>query len=347
MIHLVEGDLLESKTEAIVNTVNTVGISGKGIALQFKNLFPNNDKLYKKACKEGTIAIGKLFVTEEESLFNNKRIIINFPTKKEWRKPSEYSYIEKGLKDLVTIIRERKIKSIAIPPLGAGNGGLIWSNVVELIENYLSKVDCEIYIFQPNYIIKESLKKERVPLTPARAMLLAVLFELVRNGEFVSEFAAEKVAYFLQRFGAKQIFKLEFQPNFYGPYSGKVKHVLYFLNGSYIAGYKSKDKKPFEELELMMDAENSIVKYLQKPENKEYEQIVTKTKNFLTGYYSSFSLELLSTVDFIVQTDAIDTIEHIQGKLDAWSERKRKLLSNPKFLKLAVQNLKNFGLAVN
>lgn len=347
MIYFVEGDLLESKTEALVNTVNTVGISGKGIALQFKNLFPNNDKLYKKACKDGTIAIGKLFVTEEESLFNNKKIIINFPTKTEWRKPSEYPYIEKGLTDLVDIIKERKIKSIAIPPLGAGNGGLIWSNVVGLIEKYLSEVDCEIYIFQPNYIIKESLKKERVNLTPARAMLLAVLFELVRNGEFMSEFAAEKVAYFLQRFGAKSAFKLEFQPNFYGPYSGKVKHVLFFLNGSYISGYQSKDKKPFEELELMMDAETSIVEYLQKPENKEYELIVSKTKNFLTGYYSSFSLELLSTVDFIVQAYAIDSIEQIQEKLSAWSERKRKLLSNPKFLERALQNLKSSGLLIN
>ena len=107
-------------------------------------------------------------------------------------------------------------------------------------------------IYQPNAIIQEALRKERVKLTPARAMLLAMLFDLVKNGEFVSEFTAEKIAYFLQRFGANDAFKLEFQPNFYGPYSGKVKHVLYYLNGSYISGYSSKDKKPFDELGLML-----------------------------------------------------------------------------------------------
>jgi O-acetyl-ADP-ribose deacetylase (regulator of RNase III) len=339
MIQFKQANLLESDAAAIVNTVNTVGIMGKGIALQFKNQYPNNYKLYAMACKAKEVVVGKMFVTEETSLLGGKKIIINFPTKTDWRKPSEYSYIENGLQDLVNVIQENKIKSIAIPPLGAGNGGLDWNKVKELIEKYLTHLDCEVQIYQPNAIIQEALKKERVKLTPARAMLLAVLFDLVKNGEFVSEFTAEKIAYFLQRFGAKQAFKLEFQPNFYGPYSGKVKHVLYYLNGSYISGYSSKDKKPFDELGLMLDAEKEVNEYLNAKENEAYKIIVEKTKAFLSGFYADFGLELLSTVDFIITDKNTKSIEEISKHLADWSDRKKTLFTNPKFISLAVHNI--------
>ena len=213
MIHYKIGNLLESEAEALVNTVNTVGVMGKGIALQFKNMFPINFKEYAKACKNKEVNVGKLLITEEVSLLSGKKIIINFPTKTNWRLPSEFSYIESGLIDLVKEIKERKIKSIAIPPLGAGNGGLDWSKVKLILERHLSEIDCDIYIYEPSESIQEVLKKERVKLTPARAMLLSVLYDLVKNGEFVSEFSAEKIAYFLQRFGGKDVFKLQFQPN--------------------------------------------------------------------------------------------------------------------------------------
>lgn len=176
-------------------------------------------------------------------------------------------------------------------------------------------------------------------LTPARAMLLSVLYELVRNGEFVSEFSAEKIAYFLQRFGARETFKLEFQPNFYGPYSGKVKHVLYYLNGSYIMGYSSKDKKPFEELSLIPDAEIDVIEYLDKVENYKNKTIVEKTKNFLTGFYSPFGLELLSTIDFIIVEKNITNKDAITMELQNWSDRKKTLFTNQKFVQIALDNL--------
>ena len=341
MIHYKIGNLLDSTTQALVNTVNTDGIMGKGIALQFKNMFPHNFKVYAKACLNKEIGIGKLLVTEEESLLGGKKIIINFPTKTSWRKPSEYSYIEEGLKDLVKIIQERKIKSIAIPPLGAGNGGLDWNKVKLILEKHLATIDCNIHIYEPSAVIQEILKKERVKLTPARAMLLAVLYDLVRNGEFVSEFTAEKIAYFLQRFGAEDDFKLEYQPNFYGPYSGKVKHVLYYLNGSYIMGYSSKDKKPFEELGLVQDAEADLNNFLNKPENAEYKSIVERVKNFLTGFYSTFGLELLSTIDFIIVDKKVNTVEDITHQLEQWSNRKKTLFSNPKFIQIGVRNIQS------
>ena len=339
MIQYIEGDLLESKAEALVNTVNTVGVMGKGIALQFKNRFPSNYKRYAQACKEKQVKAGSLFILEDTSLLGGKKKIINFPTKTDWRKPSEYSYIENGLIELSKYIRENSIKSIAIPPLGTGNGGLDWNKVKALIEKYLSELECDIQIYLPNVLIKEVLKKERVKLTPARAMLLSVLFELVRNGEFVSEFAAEKVAYFLQRFGAKDYFKLEFQPNFYGPYSGKVKHVLYYMNGSYISGYSAKDKKPFEELGLMFDAEKEVTEYLDIPENAGCKETVQKTKAFLSGFYSAFALELLSSIDFIMKENNVNSVEEITKHLEKWSDRKKTLFTNPNYISLAVNNL--------
>lgn len=344
MISYVVGNLLESKADALVNTVNTVGVMGKGIALQFKNEFTHNFKVYTKAFKDGQLAIGQLIITEEESLLYGKKTIINLPTKTDWRKPSEYSYIEAGLKELAKQIREKKIKSIAIPPLGAGNGGLEWEKVKRLMEANLIGLDSDIYIYQPNNAVQEALKKERVKLTPARAMLLAVLFELVKNGEFVSEFAAEKVAYFLQRFGAKDVFKLDFKQNFYGPYSGKVKRVLFYLNGSYVTGYSAMDKKPFEELGIMMDAEQDISDYLNAPENSFYLEIVNNTKQFLSGFYSSFGLELLSTIDFLSQENQTKAFDIIQSKLNSWSDRKRTLFSNPKFVQLALNKLVKHNL---
>lgn len=339
MIYYKTGNLLDSEAEALVNTVNTVGVMGKGIALQFKNMFPNNFKLYAQACKNKEVKVGQLLVTEEEALLAGKKIIINFPTKTNWRLPSEYQYIEAGLTELVRVIKEKNIKSIAIPPLGSGNGGLDWNKVKQILEKYLTEVECDIHIYEPSIAIQEVLKKERVKLTPARAMLLSVLYELVRNGEFVSEFSSEKIAYFLQRFGAKEAFKLEFQPNFYGPYSGKVKHVLYYLNGSYIMGYSSKDKKPFEELGLILDAELEVNEFLDKPENATFKNTVEKTKSFLTGFYSPFGLELLSTIDFIISEKGAKTTEAITRELENWSDRKKTLFTNQKFIQIAVNNI--------
>lgn len=339
MLHYITGNILESKAEALVNTVNTQGVMGKGIALQFKKEFPVNFRIYEEACKNKTFHIGDLLVTEESSLHAGKKIIINFPTKNNWRLPSEYSYIEAGLSALVKEIKERGIKSIAIPPLGAGNGGLNWQKVKTILHNYLSDVDTEIFIYEPTAAIQEVLKKERVKLTPARAMLLTVLYDLVRNGEFVSEFAAEKISYFLQRFGAKEMFRLEYQPNFYGPYSGKVKHVLYYLNGSYIMGYSSKDKKPFEELGMVGDGEEEVNNYLSLPENEGYKLIAEKTKEFLKGFYSAFGLEMLSTIDFVIQEKKAATTEDIEKELAAWSNRKKTLFTNQHFIQIATKHI--------
>ena len=343
MIKYITGNILESKADALINTVNTVGVMGKGIALQFKKAYHNNYKAYVQACKKNEIGIGKLLIVKDSNLDSGEKYIINFPTKKDWRKPSEYEFIEAGLEDLIRIIKDYNIKSIAIPPLGAGNGGLEWEKVKKMIENKLSNIEIDIFVFEPTQQIKEQLKKERVKLTDGRALLLYVLYDLVKNGEYVSEFSSEKVCYFLQRFGAKKYLNLDFSPNFYGPYSGKVRYVLNVLNGSFIMGYSDMSKKPFEPITLVSDGYEDVKSYIEG--NQELLSISNKTINFLNGFYSDFALELLSTIDFI--TTEINSFEKdlINKKLENWSDRKRSLFSNPKYIDISVKQLKeaHFG----
>jgi O-acetyl-ADP-ribose deacetylase (regulator of RNase III) len=343
MIKFKTGNILDSDAEALINTVNTVGVMGKGIALQFKKAYPNNYKAYNQACKNNEVEIGKLFVTKDGNVSSGEKIIINFPTKKDWRKPSEYDFIKKGLDDLLKVIVSYDIKSIAIPPLGAGNGGLEWETVKKTIAQYLEGLDIEVIVYEPTTQIKEKLKQERVKLTDARALLLFVLYDLVRNGEYVSEFSSEKIAYFLQRFGARKYFKLTYQPNFYGPYSGKVRFLLNTLNGSYIMGYSDMNKKPFEPLTLVADGYEDVIKYIeQKPELK---LIASKAIDFLNGFYSDFALELLSSIDFISQRENTLDREFVASKLETWSDRKRSMFSNPKYLDISLKHLSNVQFA--
>lgn len=342
MINYVTGNILDSEAQAIVNTVNTVGVMGKGIALQFKKAYPNNYKSYSAACKSKEVVVGKMFVTTDSNISSGEKVIINFPTKQNWRKPSEYIYIEDGLDDLISVIKLNQIKSIAIPPLGAGNGGLKWEIVKKIIEEKLNSLDIDIYVYEPTSQIVEKLKKERVKLTDARALLLYVLYDLVKNGEFVSEFSSEKVSYFLQRFGAKKYFKLQFTPNFYGPYSGKVRYVLNALNGSYIMGYSDMDKKPFEPLTIVSDGFDEVKNHIQsKPE---LALIAKTTTDFLNGFYSDFALELLSSIDFIVSIEKSFDKQIISNKLSEWSDRKQSMFSNPKYIDISVRHLQNVDI---
>lgn len=339
MIQYITGNILDSHAQALVNTVNTMGIMGKGIALQFKKAYPNNYKAYEKASKNANVKVGKMFVTLDSNTTTGEKIIINFPTKINWRKPSEYKYIEDGLENLIEVISDKQIKSIAIPPLGAGNGGLNWEKVKKLIEQKLGHLNVDIYVYEPTLQIQEHLMKERVKLTDARALLLYVLYDLVKNGEYVSEFSSEKICYFLQKFGAKKYFKLEFEPNFYGPYSGKVRFVLNAINGSYLMGYSDMNKKPFEPLTLVPDAFETVKNYIEK--NSKLLEIANKTILFLRGFYSDFALELLSSIDYIsTKANTLDK-QTISKGLEKWSDRKRTLFSNPKYLEISLRHLQS------
>lgn len=352
MIHYVKGNLLESKAQALVNTVNTVGVMGKGIALQFKEAFPENFRVYYNACRKKELQIGKVLVVEDSNLLSGPKLIVNFPTKTHWRYPSEYSYIDLGLQSLRREIQTRHILSIAIPPLGSHNGGLDWMQVKQMVEKELGDLDCDIYLYEPSDVIIEHMKSERVKLTPARAMLLTLLADLIRNGEFASVFAAEKLVYFMQRLGATEIFKVDFKPYYYGPYSGgKVAHVLYALNGSYIKGMGGMENRPFDYIWLLDDAEFEASRFIEKAKNAEQlKEICKKTKFLLRDYYSNYSLELLSSVDYLLNNapilnnwkndNDIVVLDKLVVEIQNWSKRKG-FVFNRKYISEAYNYLKN------
>ncbi|HMU60023.1 MAG TPA: macro domain-containing protein [Chitinophagaceae bacterium] len=327
MISFKTGDLLQSGAEALVNTVNTVGVMGKGIALQFKEAFPNNNKAYIEACKKKELEPGKMLAVWDENLQLGKKLIINFPTKVHWRYPSKYEYIEKGLVTLKELLKEKAVKSVAIPPLGSGNGGLDWQKVKPMIISALDDLETEILIFEPNAAIKEILQQQetakKVELTPARASLLYALFAFESMGEYSSLFAANKLAYFLQRKGQK--LNLDFKPYHYGPYAIGVEKVLQYMNGVYLKGMEQGQAKPFEPLQLNYDKWTEVKDYVNKKLSFEDAQRVKSLVHFLAGFTSELSLEILATVDFILAKNPNYNIDEVMQAIAGWNMRKKEL----------------------
>jgi O-acetyl-ADP-ribose deacetylase (regulator of RNase III) len=340
MITYKKGNLLDAPVQALVNTVNTVGVMGKGIALQFKNTFPENSKAYSEAVKEGKVKLGEVLVVSVNPI-GTVKYIINFPTKGHWRYPSKLSWIQSGLKDLKQKIQEYHIASVALPPLGCGNGGLNWDEVKPVIENALKDLQTDIIVYEPSIDVQEILKKEEKlsasRLTPVRAMLLQLLYHYRALGEFTSEFAAEKLSYFLQRFGEKQL-KLNFQKGAYGPYSGKVRHILYAVNGYYLKGYEQKDAKPFEPLEIIVEKSGEVQEYLKNNLKAKEQQRLMDVARFIQGFESPYGLELLATVDFLIEENQTFNPELISQKL--WSERKKDMFPR-QHVELAIHHLSN------
>lgn len=351
MITFEVGNLLESDAQALVNTVNTEGVMGKGIALQFKEEFPMNYDIYRKACKTGNFKVGEVLITQDINRRGEKKYVVNFPTKTTWRKPSEYSYIGLGLHALKKKIEDLHIMSIAIPPLGSNNGGLDWQKVKQMILMVLGDMDCDIRLYEPSDAIIEKMKAEKPKMTPARAMLLSVMCDLVASGEYMSEFAAEKSIYFLQKFGAEDVFHVKFKKGLYGPYSeGKIKHFLYNLNGGYFRGMGAMENKPFQRLWLLPDTAEIVDQYMNSKENEKYKDIVEKTKAFLSSYYSDYSLELMATVDYILRNDVelqgwreLDddiVVGLVKKGLKKWSDRKAKKFDEDIYIKQVVGHLR-------
>jgi O-acetyl-ADP-ribose deacetylase (regulator of RNase III) len=342
MITFKTGNILDAGTQALVNTVNTVGVMGKGIALQFKNSFPENYAAYKAAVDKGLLKIGEVQVVPVRHT-NGVAFIINFPTKAHWRFPSRIEWIEQGLKDLKEKIATHNIRSIAIPPLGCGQGGLNWNQVKPIIIKTLEDVDAEIILFEPNELIKEALKKEEnskaKKLTGPRAMLLYLLYQYRALGEFTSEFAAEKLSYFLQRFGEKQL-KLQFEKGHYGPYSGKVRHLLYAMNGYYLKGYEQKDAKPFEPLEIVVEKASEVKAFIDKSLSEEEKTRLSQVASFIEGFESPYGLELLATVDYLAEEHKTLDAQVIKGLL--WSDRKKNMFPL-EHIDIAIRHLQGFS----
>lgn len=355
MIKFIQGNLLEANVDALVNTVNTVGVMGKGIALMFKERFPDNTHAYTKACKDKKVTTGKMFVTDTGELMG-PRWIVNFPTKQHWRAKSQMQWIIDGLLDLRRFIEANHINSIAIPPLGSGNGGLNWDEVKPYINQILGDIkNIEISVYEPTARYQNVSKSKGVEqLTPARALIA----ELVRRywvlGIECSLLEIQKLAWFLERTteseGLKNPLNLKFVANKYGPYADKLRHLLDGLDGSYLKSEKRiSDCEPLDII-WFNDAKRDKISVYLNSEAKEYLPALEKTSKLIDGFESPYAMELLSTVDWLlfkqeVSPDAEALLEAI-GNWPAgekWAQRKLKLFNINK-LDLALNRLQQINL---
>jgi hypothetical protein len=260
---------------------------------------------------------------------------------------SKYEYIEVGLIELAKVIKEYKIESIAIPPLGCGNGGLKWEKVKPMIEKYLGHLtNVNIQVFEPNEAVKEILKQQdaskEIKLTPVRAMVLYAMFYYESLGENASLFVANKLAYFLQRLGEKSLNKLKFEAHHYGPYTVQVEHLLHSVNGKYLKGLEQMNAKAFEPLELQYDKLNEVSQYVKKELSVDQRARLSNLIKLIDGFQSALSLEILATVDFVRKDKPEIKEEDIVNTIHNWSDRKRKLFQK-RYIQIASKHLHEYS----
>lgn len=351
MIRYTQGNLLDAEVEAVVNTVNTVGVMGKGIALMFKETFPENFKRYEAACKAKEIQVGHMFVTERRELMGPKWIV-NFPTKKHWRQPSKMEWVVEGLKDLRAFIQDKDIRSIAIPPLGSGNGGLEWPDVRAEIERALADLEgVDIVVYEPTSKYQNVAKRSGVQkLTIARALIV----ELVRRywvlGMECSLLEIQKLAWFLERHIEKLCsdnpLDLRFKADKYGPYANRLVHLLDALDGSYLhCDKRLADAGPLDVIWFDEGKKEFVQAYLKQQEAKPYLEALSATSEVIDGFESPLGMELLATVDWLlVRENCTATVEGIKEGLRSWpggteaANRKLKLFDD-RLIGLALDRL--------
>jgi O-acetyl-ADP-ribose deacetylase (regulator of RNase III) len=325
MIEFKTGDILAEDAEALVNTVNCVGIMGRGVALQFKQAFPANFKAYEHACKQGHVEPGRMFVFDTGQL-THPRYIINFPTKRHWRGRSRIEDVETGLEALVGEIRCRGIRSIAMPPLGAGLGGLDWREVRPRIEQALLALpDVRVVVFEPRAATARdrAATAQKVPtMTPGRAALVGLMDRYLAGllDPFVTLLEVHKLMYFMQEAG--EPLRLRYVAGPYGPYAENLRHVLQAIEGYYVSGYGDGGDAPDKALELVPGSVADAGAALDaRPESRtRFERV----KSLVEGFESPFGLELLATVHWIATREHPVSEDDLIARTYAWAERKRQ-----------------------
>jgi len=324
MLHLTTGNLLEADVDALVNTVNTVGVMGKGIALMFKEAFPENFKAYRAACRKGEVVTGDMFVTAR-STTTGPHWIINFPTKEHWRAKTQPEWIEHGLADLARVIAENGIQSIAVPPLGCGHGGLNWAEVRPMIERVLGPLeDVEILVYEPTDEYQGAAKRAGVEeLTPARALVAELIRRYWVLGIECTMLEIQKLAWFLERaiqaLGIDDPLDLRFEANRFGPYADRLRHLLDSLDGSYLRSeVRVADAGPTDLIAFNDDRRESVAAYLASAAS-DYEVALDSVSALIDGFESPLGMELLATVDWLLsEKDLPPHVDDIRQGLESW-----------------------------
>jgi O-acetyl-ADP-ribose deacetylase (regulator of RNase III) len=332
MLREVQGNLLEADVEALVNTVNTVGIMGKGIALQFRQAFPEMYKAYEKACKAGELELGKVHVFDLGGLTSGTRWVINFPTKKHWRSKSKIKDIEAGLQDLVATIQRLGIKSIAIPPLGCGYGGLDWAEVYPLIKAAFAGLDdVDVQIFAPNGAPEAKAmpnKTERPKMTAGRASLVALMSRYLEGmlDPFVTLLEVHKLMYFMQEAGAPLRLKYEKKP--FGPFAQNLRQVLILVDSHFIEGYGDGEDNPSKPLGVKTDAVEEAKAFLEADHDSQAR--MNRVSALIDGFETPYGMELLSTVHWVMKHEVqnTDDVQQVIAAVHQWNTRKKQTLKS-------------------
>lgn len=337
MISYRKGDILQAGADALVNTVNCVGIMGRGIALQFKNAYPKNFKAYEIACKRNEVQPGKMFVVETGMM--SPKLIINFPTKRHWRGKSRMEDVESGLKALVQEIHTRNIRSIAIPPLGAGLGGLEWQDVRKRIEVALKDFrDVDVIVYEPSGAPDaQSIAKSRdVPnMTSGRAALVGLMNRYLGGllDPFVTLLEVHKLMYFMQEAG--EPLKLKYAKAPYGPYAENLRHVLRAIEGHLVSGYADGGDAPAKQLELVPGSVEEAERFLN--DAGDTRARFDRVAELVEGFESPFGLELLATIHWVATREDVATVEDVVARVYEWNERKKQF--TPRQIKLGFDAL--------
>jgi O-acetyl-ADP-ribose deacetylase (regulator of RNase III) len=342
MIKYTSGDIIAADVEALVNTVNCVGIMGRGIALQFKNAFPQNFKEYVRACKNGETQPGHMLIHSTGSLAN-PRYVINFPTKRHWKGKSRMEDIDAGLTDLKSTVERLHIRSIAIPPLGSGLGGLDWLQVRPRIEAMANQLkDVEVIIYEPaERPVTADAKPAGPPpnMTVGRALLILLMAQYRKAvlDPFVTLLEVHKLLYLLQEAG--QPLKLRFEKAPYGPYASNIRHVLNTIEGYYISGYDGGADNPDKQLDIVPGAVQEAESRLN--DDPEALSHLHRVFELVEGWETPHGMELLATVHWLATRETAITPQQAAEQTYAWNERKK--LFTPRQIHLAFQTLQTGG----
>lgn len=339
------GNILSEDADALVNTVNCVGVMGRGVALQFKKAFPDNFEAYAEACNNGEVKPGRLFVYKLDQI-TNPQYIINFPTKRHWKGKSRISDIEKGLKDLQRIIKKMNIKSIAIPPLGSGLGGLDWNDVKKRIEDSLCDFSSlNVVIFHPSDAKSSPLdtRKNSVPsMNVGRAILVRLMHRYARRSidPFVTLPEIHKLIYFMKICGEPSLSRIVLEKGEYGPYAANLSKALEEIDGYFITGYGFNRKDIGRELRLVPGAIEDAKKFLKgRTDTHKY---IGKVERLIDGFETAIGLELLSTVHWIIERESPKSRDDVVSKVYGWNEGKKKFSSRQIMLAIDVMSKKNW-----
>ena len=324
MIELRQGDILKAKADALVNTVNCVGVMGRGIALQFGKAFPEVFKAYESACKRGELKPGTVLV-HDLNRFEQPHYVINLPTKRHWRGKSRIEDIELGLTALVAEVRRLGIKSVAVPPLGCGLGGLDWKDVRPRIERAFEALpDVRVLLFEPKGAPspEEMAKAQKKPnMTEGRAALLGLMGRYLAAvmDPSITLVEIHKLMYFMQETG--QNLKLAYTKGPYGPYAENLRHVLTHIEGHFVTGYGDASDRPDKQIEPKPEAIEAAEEFL--VDHPKVHERFNHVADLIEGFETPFGMELLSTVHWVAAHEGVTTVEQAVEKTYAWSDRKR------------------------